>query len=168
MVLTTRRKQMKGSRWRGICSTLVGGDGFNKKAEEKLFKWIFFKKYLNPSISFHLAFQQAVVNIIAKERPPFRYQTNPLYTPLVALKYADTSGELSVSAYYNLLFRFTRLFYISTSFLKCITCRCFRRQITPTWGQVENGLDGGVCSLLKCLAKPQQLTRFIYVYKRFY
>ncbi|KAL7988097.1 hypothetical protein Chor_007016 [Crotalus horridus] len=75
---------------------------------------------------------KAVVNVIAKERPPFRTQTNPLYTPLVALKYADTSGELSVSAYYNLLFRFTRLFYISTSFLKCITCRCFRRQITPT------------------------------------
>ncbi|XP_015678742.1 retinol dehydrogenase 8-like [Protobothrops mucrosquamatus] len=75
---------------------------------------------------------KAVVNVIAKERPPFRTQTNPLYTPLVALKYADTSGELSVSTYYNLLFRFTRLFYISTSFLKCITCRCFRRQITPT------------------------------------
>uniref|UniRef100_A0A8C5RPN2 Ketoreductase domain-containing protein n=1 Tax=Laticauda laticaudata TaxID=8630 RepID=A0A8C5RPN2_LATLA len=74
----------------------------------------------------------AVVNVIAKERPPFRTQTNPLYTPLVALKYADTSGELSVSAYYNLLFRFTRFFYICTSFLKCITCRCFRRQITPT------------------------------------
>ncbi|XP_072847370.2 retinol dehydrogenase 8 [Pogona vitticeps] len=74
---------------------------------------------------------KAVVNVIAKERPPFRTQTNTLYTPLVALKYADTSGNLSVGTYYNLLFRFTGLFHLSMSFLKCITCSCFRRRVTP-------------------------------------
>ncbi|KAH0628977.1 hypothetical protein JD844_010665 [Phrynosoma platyrhinos] len=74
---------------------------------------------------------KAVVNVIAKERPPFRTQTNTLYTPLVALKYADTSGDLSVGTYYNLLFRFTGLFHLSMSFLKCITCSCFRRRVTP-------------------------------------
>ncbi|XP_062827124.1 retinol dehydrogenase 8 isoform X1 [Anolis carolinensis] len=74
---------------------------------------------------------KAVVNVIAKERPPFRTQTNTLYTPLVALKYADTSGDLSVGTYYNLLFRFTGLFHLSMSCLKCITCSCFRRRVTP-------------------------------------
>ncbi|KAJ6652565.1 hypothetical protein lerEdw1_011412 [Lerista edwardsae] len=73
----------------------------------------------------------AVVNVIEKARPPFRTQTNMLYTPLVALKYADTSGDLSVGTYYNLLFRFTGVFHLSMSFLRCITCSCFRRRITP-------------------------------------
>ncbi|KAF7243818.1 Retinol dehydrogenase 8 [Varanus komodoensis] len=75
---------------------------------------------------------KAVVNVIAKECPPFRTQTNTLYTPLVALKYADTSGGLSVSTYYNLLFRFTGLFHLSMSFLKCITCSCCQRRVTPS------------------------------------
>ncbi|XP_077185419.1 retinol dehydrogenase 8 [Paroedura picta] len=76
------------------------------------------------------AVAKVVVTVIGKERPPFRTQTNPLYTPLVALKYADTSGDLSVNTYYNLLFRFPALLRLCTSFLKCITCSCFRRQST--------------------------------------
>ncbi|XP_060108531.1 retinol dehydrogenase 8 [Heteronotia binoei] len=75
---------------------------------------------------------KAVVTVIGKERPPFRTQTNALYTPLVALKYADTSGDLSVDTYYNLLFRFPALLRFSMYFLKCITCNCFRRQINPS------------------------------------
>nr|XP_056721005.1 retinol dehydrogenase 8 [Euleptes europaea] len=75
---------------------------------------------------------KAVVTVIGKERPPFRTQTNTLYTPLVALKYADTSGDLSVGTYYNLLFRFPALFRFMTSFLRCITCSWFRGRVTPS------------------------------------
>ncbi|XP_054859766.1 retinol dehydrogenase 8 [Eublepharis macularius] len=75
---------------------------------------------------------KAVVKVISKERPPFRTQTNALYTPLVALKYADTSGDLSVNTYYNLLFRFPALLHLCMYFLKCITCSCFRRRVTPS------------------------------------
>ncbi|KAL8164103.1 UNVERIFIED_CONTAM: Retinol dehydrogenase 8 [Gekko kuhli] len=75
---------------------------------------------------------KAVVTVIGEERPPFRTQTNTLYTPLVALKYADTSGDLSVDTYYNLLFRFPLLLRLSMYFLKFITCRCLRGRVTPS------------------------------------
>ncbi|XP_009280758.1 PREDICTED: uncharacterized protein LOC103901576 [Aptenodytes forsteri] len=42
------------------------------------------------------AVAEAIVNVIGARRPAFRTQTNRLYTPLVALKYADPSGDLSV------------------------------------------------------------------------
>ncbi|KAG8129690.1 hypothetical protein E2320_016337 [Naja naja] len=115
-----------------IFISLVEPGPINTEFEMKLMEEVAKSQFPGVDATTVHCFKEAVVNVIAKERPPFRTQTNPLYTPLVALKYADTSGELSVSAYYNLLFRFTRLFYICTSFLKCITCRCFRRQITPT------------------------------------
>lgn len=38
---------------------------------------------------------QAIVSVVGAQRPAFRTQTNSLYTPLVALKYADPSGDLS-------------------------------------------------------------------------
>ncbi|NWU53077.1 RDH8 dehydrogenase, partial [Dromas ardeola] len=40
------------------------------------------------------AVAEAIVNVIGARRPAFRTQTNHLYTPLVALKYADPSGDL--------------------------------------------------------------------------
>ncbi|NXF51544.1 RDH8 dehydrogenase, partial [Oceanites oceanicus] len=40
------------------------------------------------------AVAEAIVNVIGARRPAFRTQTNRLYTPLVALKYADPSGDL--------------------------------------------------------------------------
>lgn len=69
--------------------------------------------------------------MIGAPRPPFRTQTNRLYTPLVALKYADPSGELSVRTYYQLLFNYGALFHLSLAALRCLTCGCFRRRVTP-------------------------------------
>nr|XP_033781565.1 retinol dehydrogenase 8 [Geotrypetes seraphini] len=75
---------------------------------------------------------KVTADIISMERPDFRRQTNPFYTPLTALKYADKTGNLSVRTFYNLLFRHGMLFHLSLGFLKCLTCSCFRGRISPT------------------------------------
>ncbi|XP_075062961.1 retinol dehydrogenase 8 [Mixophyes fleayi] len=77
------------------------------------------------------AVAKATVKVIRMEQPALRHQTNPLYTPLTAMKYADNSGNLSVRTYYNLLFNYGSLFHFSLNLLKCITCNCFRRRVMP-------------------------------------
>ncbi|XP_032868228.1 retinol dehydrogenase 8 [Amblyraja radiata] len=75
---------------------------------------------------------KATVKVIKMEQPVFRYQTNMLYTPLTAMKYADNTGNLSVRTFYNLLFNHGNLFKISLNFLKVVTCNCFRNHaISP-------------------------------------
>lgn len=77
------------------------------------------------------AVAEAMASVIGAQRPAFRTQTNGLYTPLVALKYADPSGDLSVRTYYRLLFHYGTLFHLSMAVLRCLTCGCFRRRIAP-------------------------------------
>ncbi|XP_055520035.1 retinol dehydrogenase 8-like [Leucoraja erinacea] len=75
---------------------------------------------------------KATVKVIKMEHPVFRYQTNMLYTPLTAMKYADNTGNLSVRTFYNLLFNHGNLFKISLNFLRVVTCNCFRNHaISP-------------------------------------
>ncbi|XP_062891682.1 retinol dehydrogenase 8a [Mobula hypostoma] len=69
---------------------------------------------------------KATIKVMKMEQPVFRYQTNLLYTPLTAMKYADNTGNLSVRSFYNLLFNHGTLFKISLNFLRLITCSCFR------------------------------------------
>ncbi|XP_016371713.1 retinol dehydrogenase 8-like isoform X1 [Sinocyclocheilus rhinocerous] len=70
--------------------------------------------------------------VIESSRPRFRNLTNSLYTPIVAMKYADETGGLSVHTFYNLLFNFGSLMHITMSILKCLTCSCLRRRtISP-------------------------------------
>ncbi|XP_026056656.1 retinol dehydrogenase 8-like [Carassius auratus] len=70
--------------------------------------------------------------VIESSQPRFRNLTNSLYTPIVAMKYADETGGLSVNAFYNLLFNFGSLMHITMSILKCLTCSCLRRRtISP-------------------------------------
>ncbi|MCJ8748262.1 hypothetical protein PDJAM_G00163000 [Pangasius djambal] len=70
--------------------------------------------------------------VIETRRPRFRTLTNPLYTPLVALKMADESGDLSVRSLYHLLFNLGGVMKISMNTLKCLTCACLRsRTISP-------------------------------------
>ncbi|XP_051897793.1 retinol dehydrogenase 8-like [Pristis pectinata] len=69
---------------------------------------------------------KATIKVIKMEQPVFRYQTNRLYTPLTAMKYADNTGNLSVRMFYNLLFNHGTLFKISLNFLRIVTCSCFR------------------------------------------
>ncbi|XP_075711558.1 retinol dehydrogenase 8 [Rhinoderma darwinii] len=77
------------------------------------------------------AVAKATAKVIGMEQPVFRHQTNLLYTPLTALKYADNSGNLSVRTFYNLIFNYGSLFHCSLNLLKCITCNCFRRRVMP-------------------------------------
>lgn len=75
---------------------------------------------------------QCIKKVIESNSPRFRNLTNSLYTPIVALKYADETGGLSVNTFYNLLFNFGPLMHITMSILKCLTCSCLRRRtISP-------------------------------------
>ncbi|XP_077591440.1 retinol dehydrogenase 8a [Stigmatopora nigra] len=70
--------------------------------------------------------------VIESNSPRFRNLTNSLYTPIVALKYADETGGLSVNTFYNLLFNLGPLMHFTMSILKCLTCSCLRRRtISP-------------------------------------
>ncbi|XP_036804698.1 retinol dehydrogenase 8-like isoform X2 [Oncorhynchus mykiss] len=62
----------------------------------------------------------------------FRNLTNPLYTPIVALKYADETGGLSVHAFYHMLFNLGPLMHVSMKAMQYLTCGCLRsRTISP-------------------------------------
>nr|XP_031363491.1 retinol dehydrogenase 8-like [Lonchura striata domestica] len=47
---------------------------------------------------------QAIAGVIAAPRPPFRTPTNALYSPLLALRFADPRGDLGVRSFHRLLF----------------------------------------------------------------
>ncbi|XP_069545500.1 retinol dehydrogenase 8-like [Brachyistius frenatus] len=59
--------------------------------------------------------------VIETSKPPFRSLTNQLYTPIVALKYADETGTLSVHAFYHMLYNLGPLMHLSLSAMKFLT-----------------------------------------------
>ncbi|XP_047659194.1 retinol dehydrogenase 8b [Tachysurus fulvidraco] len=70
--------------------------------------------------------------VMETRHPRFRTLTNPLFTPLVALKMADESGDLSVRSLHHLLFNLGGVMKISMNTLKCLTCMCVRsRTVQP-------------------------------------
>lgn len=70
--------------------------------------------------------------VIEASSPRFRNLTNPLYTPIVALKYADETGGLSVHAFYHMLFNLGPLMHVSMTAMKYLTCGCLRsRTVAP-------------------------------------
>uniref|UniRef100_UPI0037E80471 retinol dehydrogenase 8-like n=1 Tax=Semicossyphus pulcher TaxID=241346 RepID=UPI0037E80471 len=70
--------------------------------------------------------------VIEARNPRFHNLTNTLYTPLIALKYADETGGLSLSAFYHMLFNLGALIHVSAKLMTCLTCGCLRsRTITP-------------------------------------
>ncbi|XP_066426597.1 retinol dehydrogenase 8 [Molothrus aeneus] len=74
---------------------------------------------------------QAIVAVIGARRPPFRTPTNPLYSPLLALRFADPRGDLGVRTFQRLLFDLGPAFHLSLALLRCLSCRCCRRRVTP-------------------------------------
>ncbi|KAG7237146.1 hypothetical protein INR49_032758, partial [Caranx melampygus] len=46
--------------------------------------------------------------IITMDNPPFRHQTNTLYTPMTTLKYADPNGDLPIDTFYKWCLSMTR------------------------------------------------------------
>uniref|UniRef100_A0A8C7YV61 Retinol dehydrogenase n=1 Tax=Oryzias sinensis TaxID=183150 RepID=A0A8C7YV61_9TELE len=70
--------------------------------------------------------------VIEASSPRFRNLTNALYTPIVAMKYADETGTMSVHAFYHLLFNLGPLMHVSVMAMKYLTCGCLRRRtISP-------------------------------------
>ncbi|XP_041958853.1 retinol dehydrogenase 8-like isoform X1 [Alosa sapidissima] len=70
--------------------------------------------------------------VIEASSPRFRNLTNPLYTPIVAMKYADETGGLSVKAFYHMLFNMGGLMHVSMTAMKYLTCGCLRsRTVSP-------------------------------------
>uniref|UniRef100_A0A8C6SRQ5 Retinol dehydrogenase 8b n=1 Tax=Neogobius melanostomus TaxID=47308 RepID=A0A8C6SRQ5_9GOBI len=70
--------------------------------------------------------------VIEASSPRFRNLTNPLYSPIVAMKYADETGSLSIHAFYHMLFNMGSLMHVSITAMKYLTCGCLRsRTISP-------------------------------------
>ncbi|XP_053549674.1 retinol dehydrogenase 8-like [Bombina bombina] len=63
------------------------------------------------------------MKIILAENPPFRHQTNTLYTPMTTLKYADPNGDLPIDTFYNMVFKHDKVFNASLNFIKLLRWR---------------------------------------------
>ncbi|XP_013879527.1 retinol dehydrogenase 8 [Austrofundulus limnaeus] len=61
--------------------------------------------------------------IITMDNPPFRHQTNTLYTPMTTLKYADPTGDLPIETFYSMVFQHEKVFNISLNLLKLLRWR---------------------------------------------
>ncbi|XP_058640304.1 retinol dehydrogenase 8-like [Onychostoma macrolepis] len=71
--------------------------------------------------------------VIESPRPPFRNLTNPLYTPIVALKYADETRGLSVRTFYHMLYNLGGIMHVSVRIMKFLSLEWLRRRaIAPT------------------------------------
>ncbi|XP_052474376.1 retinol dehydrogenase 8-like [Carassius gibelio] len=71
--------------------------------------------------------------VIESPRPPFRNLTNPLYTPIVALKYADETRSLSVHTFYHMLYNLGGVMHASVRIMKFLSFGWLRRRaISPT------------------------------------
>ncbi|XP_013871318.1 retinol dehydrogenase 8 [Austrofundulus limnaeus] len=66
--------------------------------------------------------------VIESSRPRFRNLTNSLYSPIVALKYADETGTLSIRTIYHMLYNLGPLLHVCATAMKYLTCGCLRRR----------------------------------------
>ncbi|KAK9981853.1 hypothetical protein ABG768_001377 [Culter alburnus] len=70
--------------------------------------------------------------VIESPCPPFRNLTNPLYTPIVALKYADETRSLSIHTFYHMLYNLGGVMDVSVRLMKYLTPGWLRRRtISP-------------------------------------
>ncbi|KAG8566302.1 hypothetical protein GDO81_013179 [Engystomops pustulosus] len=60
------------------------------------------------------------LRVLTMETPPFRHQTNQVYTPLTALKYADPSGHLVNDVFYKIVFQHDTLMQASLRAIKLL------------------------------------------------
>ncbi|XP_058635202.1 retinol dehydrogenase 8 isoform X1 [Onychostoma macrolepis] len=61
--------------------------------------------------------------MITMDNPPFRHQTNHLYTPMTTLKYEDPNGDLPIETFYKMVFEHDKVFNASLNFLKLLRWR---------------------------------------------
>ncbi|KAK9973236.1 hypothetical protein ABG768_023977 [Culter alburnus] len=67
--------------------------------------------------------------MITMKNPPFRHQTNSLYTPITTMKYADPNGDLPIGTFYKMVFEHDKVFTASLNFLKILRWRS-RKSVT--------------------------------------
>ncbi|XP_063281520.1 retinol dehydrogenase 8-like [Pelobates fuscus] len=60
------------------------------------------------------------LRVVTMEIAPFRHQTNQVYTPVTALKYADPSGELVTNVFYKMVFQHDTLMHASLRAIKLL------------------------------------------------
>ncbi|XP_066563917.1 retinol dehydrogenase 8 [Amia ocellicauda] len=70
---------------------------------------------------------EQTMQVITSESPPFRHQTNRLYTPMTALKHADPSGRLPLDAFFKMVFKHDRIFNASLGLLRLLHLRGDRK-----------------------------------------
>ncbi|XP_063057652.1 retinol dehydrogenase 8 [Engraulis encrasicolus] len=63
------------------------------------------------------------LKIITMDNPPFRHQTNTMYTPMTTLKYADPDGDLPIDTFYKAVFEHDKVFNASLNFVKLLRWR---------------------------------------------
>ncbi|XP_005727294.1 retinol dehydrogenase 8 isoform X2 [Pundamilia nyererei] len=63
------------------------------------------------------------LKILIMDNPPFRHQTNTLYTPMTTLKYADPNGDLPIETFYKMVFEHDKVFTASLNFIKLLQWR---------------------------------------------
>ncbi|KAM8946655.1 retinol dehydrogenase 8-like [Pelodytes ibericus] len=68
------------------------------------------------------------LRVVTMEMPPFRHQTNQVYTPMTALKYADPSGGLVTDIFYKLVFHHDTLMQASLRAIKLIRWKASKVQ----------------------------------------
>ncbi|KAG8014621.1 Retinol dehydrogenase 8 [Nibea albiflora] len=76
---------------------------------------------------------RCIKKVIEASTPRFHNLTNPLYTPIVALKYADETGTMSVQGFYHMLYNMGPLLNVIASvmrFFKAVR-KHVRSGITP-------------------------------------
>ncbi|XP_062994748.1 retinol dehydrogenase 8-like [Elgaria multicarinata webbii] len=88
---------------------------------------IFTKVYLKNSKAIFSSLGQTpedvaehTLKVITTARPPFRHQTNAIYTPMTALKHADPTGVLMTDSFYKLVFRYDTLLHVSLKAIRLL------------------------------------------------
>ncbi|XP_051894328.1 retinol dehydrogenase 8-like [Pristis pectinata] len=71
---------------------------------------------------------EETVKVITSEKPPFRLQTNPLYTPMTALKHVDPTGELATDVFYKMLFQYNKLMRASVGVVRLLRWKAQKMQ----------------------------------------
>ncbi|XP_069560061.1 retinol dehydrogenase 8 [Brachyistius frenatus] len=100
------------------------------KVTANMFTNIYLKNYKQMFESFGQTPQDVAehtLQIITMNNPPFRHQTNTLYTPMTTLKYTDPNGELPIDAFYKMVFEHDKVFNASLNFIKLLRWRSRKR-----------------------------------------
>ncbi|MBN3312934.1 RDH8 dehydrogenase, partial [Atractosteus spatula] len=61
-----------------------------------------------------------LLKVLTAELPPFRHQTNAMYTPLTALKHVDPTGNMATDVFYKMVFQYDRVMKASLMCLKML------------------------------------------------